>query len=331
MEKDSLPTLPHVGVPSLDRLHVSVEAPNPPTADELIERLYEKLRAAGARRKRPKGESIQFGDDVVCDLVVVVDGEVVSGGVKRLTTLEMRDYPMFPGLVEAVVGSGFQTHYRLEITLPVEYPVERLAGQLSEIHLLVHEVYQVEQPEMDDPEALRAAGLGDNLSSAMAFVAEEIDQEQGEELLVRATQAVLKEFGKRVLIEVDEELIDQELLRVWQESYDEVLEQIGFDDDLIEQAWSEYVNDSNLRQDAELRIKTDAGLRALIAREELIPDPADMERLLEGAASAAGLEIEAARAKARSLTHFSSDLVRSASHLSAVRYLMSQATIEVED
>lgn len=331
MSQETSLTLPRVSVPSLDRLEVRVDSPVPPSADELIERLYERLRSSAVRRKRNADESVQSGDDVVCDLVVTVDGDIVAGGVKRRTTLEMRDYPMLAGLVEAVVGTSPHTQTRFKTVLPQRYPVKSLAGREAEIFVSVHEVYQVEQPAMEDSAALRAAGLGDSLAEAMRSVAEEIDQEQGEELLTRATQAVLAEFGRRVRADIDDELIDSELLRVWEENHEEVLQHAGFDDEFIEDAWLDYVNDPGLRSEAELRLKTDAGLRALVEQEELVPDPEDMENLLEGTASTLGLDIATARTKFRGEYDSTSDLVRSAAHLQAVGFLMARASVLVDE
>lgn len=329
MSQESLYTLPKVTVPSLDRLEVRVESPRPPSADELIERLYERLRSTALRRERGASEPIGLGDDVVCDLVVTVDGEVVPGGIRAQTTLEMRDYPLLPGLVEGLLGMRKGERKRLTVTLPQSYPVVLLAGREAELFVAVHRVQDVSQPSMEDPVALNASGLGGNLSEAMRLLTAEIDEEQGADLLVRATKAVLAEFGRRVRAEIEEELIDSELLRVWEEGYESALWETGFDEKAIDEAWLGYVNDPKLRDEVELRLKTDAGLKALVEREELLPNPKDMESLLEGAASALGLDVETARRTLHQEDDITTDLVRSATHLQAVEFLMARAVFHV--
>ena len=308
-----------------------MESPPLPSPEELIERLYERLRASAPRREKGEGERIELGDDVLCDLVVTVNGNLMPGGIRAKTTLEMREYPLFPGLVEALVGKPTVSTQRVKLSLPDNYPAPAYAGREAELLLTIHQVFQVDQPEMDDPSALKAAGLGESVGQAMQILADEIDEEQGEELLLRATQEVLSEFGRRVKTKLSEELIDSELLRVWEENYEEVLLRTGFDDEDIDEAWHDYAEDPALREETQIRLKTEAGLRAVIEREQFAPDLQDAEHLLESAAQAIGLSREAAKEVIREQSELSRNLVESALRLRAVEYVMARAQTRVID
>ena len=323
--------LPLAKVPSLLGLEVTIDSPAPPTADDLIERLYDRLRSAAPRRERADDESVEMGDDVICDLVVRVDGNLVPGGIKGRASLEMLEYPLLPGLVEAIVGSSKGSELKVVITLPDAYPARDYAGREAEVVVNIHHVYQVDQPAMEDPNALRAAGLGESLGQAMGVLASEIDEEQGEELLLRATQEVLAEFGRRVKVEISDELIDTELLRVWEEHYEDVLVRCGFDDQEIDDAWLDYVEDSSLREETEIRLKTDAGLRAVVEQEQFAPDLQDAKVLLESAAHTLGLSREKASRVLQDRSELSGELVKSALHLRAVEYVMARAQTRIID
>lgn len=324
-------TLPRVAVPPLHGLRVTLQSPSPPSPDDLIERLYERLRANAARRFRTEEEQVAMGDDVICDLVVTVGGKPVPGGIRARVELEMRDYPLLPGLVEAVVGMSPLTQETLSVTLPAHYPAPGCAGKVAQVYLYIHEAYQVYQPEMDDPAALAAAGLGDCLSDAMAHLAREIDEEQGEQLLIQATQAALSEFGKLVKAPISEELIDSELLRVWEDSFEEVLVQSGFEEEQIEEAWHSFVEDPKLREECLIRIKTDAGLRALIDAQQLAPDIEEIDRLLESTAAALGVTRETAGRVVRDKPKLSKKLVDSSTHLRAVEFVIAHTHFTVLD
>lgn len=331
MSEDPVLVLPSVRVPSLAGLRVTVQGPAPPTPDELIERLYERLRESAPRRLRSDSEPAQLGDDVVCDLVVTVDGNLVPGGVRPRTTLELRDYALLPGLVDAVIGLTPSSRRNVELDLPKEYPAKEYAGRRADVFLALHEVYEVQQPEMDDPEALKRAGLGGSIQDAMRVVAQEIDEEQGEQLLITATQAVLTEFGGRVKVDLPDELIDSELLRVWEESYEETLLRSGFDDEQIDNAWFDYADDPVLRDEAILRLKTDAGLRAVAEEQQLLPDLERIERLLESTAETVGVERAVVSQVVQEREDLSKLVINSSVHLRAVEYVMAQAQVEVLD
>ena len=312
-------------------LEVTVVSPSAPTADELIEQLYEKLRASAPRRERGIDEVLGWGDDVVCDLAVTVDGHLIPGGVRAWTTLELREYPLLPGLVEALVDSHPQTEVQTTITLPADYPAEQFAGRKAELFLFVHQAFEIAQPDMEDEAALERAGLGSNINDAMQTLADELDQEKGQQLLLQATQAVLAEFGRRIRVDISEELIDSELQRVWEESFEDALARMGFEDGQVDDAWYDYAEDPALREEVATRLKTDAGLRAVAEQEEFAPDLEDIDEFLADTADAVGVSRESASQWIREQEELSRTVINSSIHRQAIEYVMARAKINVLD
>ena len=324
-------TLPRASVPSLHDLEVTVVSPSAPTADELIEQLYERLRASAPRRERGKGEVLELGDDVICDLAVTVDGHLIPGGVRAWTNLELREYPLLPGLVEALIGSSPQTEVQTRITLPADYPAEQFAGREAELSVFVHQAFEIAQPDMEDAAALGKAGLGSGINEAMQILADELDEEKGQQLLLKATQEVLAEFGRRVRVEISEGLIDSELQRVWEESFEDALARMGFEDGQIDDAWYDYAEDPALREEVATRLKTDAGLRAVAEQEEFAPDLKDIDEFLAGTAEAVGVSRESASQWIREQEELSRTVINSSIHRQAIEYVMARAKINVLD
>lgn len=322
--------LPRAAVPPLGKLEVEVVSPVPPTADDLIERLYERLRGDAPRRERGPDESIGPGDEVVCDLIITVAGQLIPGGVRPRVSLEMREYPALPGLVEALVGARPHSRKQFQLTLPTDSVVETLAGKCADLQVVIHQVYEVDQPDLEDPKALNYSGLGSTPEQAMEILAQEIDEEQGEELMLAATEAVLAELGRRVRIEISDELVDSELERVFEQSQGELLREVGFAENLIEQSKQEYLLDASLREEARLRLKTEAALRAIIEQHRFAPTPEDVDRLLEAAAATLGISRQAARkALLEEDSELARSVIKSAIHLAAVEFVMSRASFKI--
>lgn len=322
-------SLPSIPPPSLHDLQAEVEAPVPPTAEELIEALHQALRATSPRRKRAAGEPIQPGDEVECDLIALAGGRLVPGGLHRRALLEMRAFQHLPGLLELFLGLTPGQARTGELTLPPDYPVPEFASSQVTVFLQVHQVAEVAPRALDDADALRQAGLGDTVEEAMQSLSERLDQEQGEELLILATQAVLASLADRVEIDLDPQLIDEELQRVWNHSSGELLQQLDLPADLIELAQNDFVSQPDLRWQAEQRLKIGLALAALVAEHGLTPEPEIMEELLLAASQQLRLTPQQAREALRQEPEQAQLSASTALYLRAVEYVMSHAQVTV--
>ena len=321
--------LPRIELPSLEGLKVQVAGPRLPTADELIERLHQKLRAEAPHRERKPGEAICLGDEVECDIVTVADGRVVSGGVRHGARLEMREFVHLPGFVEELLKIPTFTAGTFELTLPDDYPAADLAGRTATFYVEVRRVFEVAQPELDDSAALQAAGLGEDIDKAMEAIAAEIDEEQGRELLVLASQTVLDAVADRVTEEVPAAAVDEELRQLWQQTEALVLQGRDFSKELVEQSLNRFLDDPELRAQAEHRIKVGLVLGALISEQNLAPSPEVVRDLLETAAEGVGVSTEEAREAVARDPVQAQTVAFSGLYQPAVEYLMSRAEVEV--
>lgn len=323
--------LPTVDAPSLDDLRVEVMAPAPPSADELIERLHRRLREKASRREREAGEPIAAGDEVECDLITLVDGQVVPGGVMGSARLEVREFLHLPGLLEELLSMTTFSARTFELTLPADYPVPSVAGRTATVFVEARRVFQVEPVLLDDVTSLQAAGLGDSLDEAMETVAAEIDAEQGEELLVLATQTVLDALARRVEEQVPAAAIDEELRQSWLRGEGAVLSTKSLPPELIRHAEARFIEHPTHRAEAEQRIKVGLALGALVEKEGLAPSAETMTMLLETAAEQSQITVEQAKAALKGEPAYALQAGNTALYLNAVEFVMSRARVEVLD
>ena len=321
--------LPKISCPSLEDLRVEVTAPTPPTADELIERLHQRLRAGASRRERKPGESVELGDEIQCDILTVVDARVVPGGVQHGVRLELREFLHLPGFVEQVLSMTCFSAKSFELTLPAHYPAQDLAGKQASFFVELQRAYEIEQVELDDPMALRAAGLGEDIEQAMESLAAHIDEEQGEELLIAATQVVLDALSDRVSEEIPQAAIEEELRQIWQHSGALVLQKQAFSEHILTQAEQDFLQDPSLREQARRRIATGLALGAIVGSHNLAPSEEIMKLLLSSAAEQVGVSEEQAVLSLRQEPLGLQSAAHAALYQTAVEFVMSRTQVVV--
>ena len=182
---------------------------------------------------------------------------------------------------------------------------------------------------MEDPEALAGAGLGEDIEQAMETVAKEIDEEQGQQLLIQAAQAVLDAVADRVEESVPEAAVDEELRQTWQRSDAPVLDGRRFSEDLVEQALNDFLDDPSLRAQAAHRIKVGLVLGALVREHNLGPSEEIMTELLREAASGVGVSYDQAKESLAEDPLQAQKAAYTALYQTAVEHLMAGAQVEV--
>ena len=286
--------LPKVAPPSLEGLEVTLQSPVI-TADDLMEALHARLREFSVKRERTPGELIAPGDDVTFDILTIVDGRTIPGGTSREATFEVRDFLHLPGFIDHIIGMETFTAKTCEIVLPDDYPVEGLAGKTATYYLENRRAVEVEMPELDDAALLEKAGLGTNLEEAMEILAEVLDAELGQQLLIQASQTALATLATRVEAEIPEAAVEEELRQLWNKSDALVFEGKPFSEDFVQAAFADFLQDPSRRAEVEERIKIGLALGALVESEGIAPSEELLEDLLSTISEQLQMSVEEAK------------------------------------
>lgn len=321
--------LPKVDPPSLEGLQVQVLDPPFPDGEELVERLYERLRETAPRRERKSGEALVLGDEVECDILTLVGGRLVPGGIRTGVRLDLQEFLDFPGLLEGFLSMTAFSAKTIELTLSSDYPLEELRGRPASMYLEVRRACEVDPVDLEDPVALQRAGLGENLEQAIAAVSAEFDEVQGDLMLAYATSAVLEAVASRVEAEVPAAAVDEELRLAWYEREGAFLEARPFPKELVEDSQRAYLSDPHARHDAQERIKIGLALAAIVEREKLAPEEETMDMLIATAAAAARVTPEQAKASLKADPQQARQAASTALYLRAVEWVMSQVKFDV--
>ena len=255
-----------------------------PAADpEVVEAQIEEMRDRFARLE-VVDRAAQEGDFVVIDFVGTIDGEPFSGGEGRDQLVNIGDGRMIPGFEEGLVGVSAGESATITAFFPEDYSAKHVAGKTAEFAVDVKEVKHKDLPALDDGFASDAAGYDtlDELRESIADELKEHDVKQADnEFRAAALDAVVAE----ATVDVPEALVTaraQELLdRMMHSLSHQGISKAHYlqisgksEEELIEES----------KPDAEIALRREAVLAAIIEAEQIEPTEQQLLDALEGAA-----------------------------------------------
>ncbi len=261
-----------------------------PSADQLIALLHHRLRALAPRIPKAPGQRLQPGEEVECIFLPVHKGRFLIGSLFHQPAFVLEPVAALPGLFEALLEMEGHGDYEFRLQLGADYPIPELANQELEVLVRLGPACQVLVPELDDPQALQAAGLGSDLDQAMQTLAQQFEEELAQELLAEMSQQVLERLTEEIDLEVPASVLDEELCADFQRRILPLLLQLGLDDSEIESARQDYLQQADERLQAEFRVRSAIALQAVQKKYQIPIDPQILSRLEEQMAEGLGLD-----------------------------------------
>lgn len=247
--------------------------------DEEIENLRERFAHLHAV-ERPA----EMGDFLTIDFEGTVDGEPFPGGEGRDQLVELGSGNLIPGFEEGLVGAVAGEERAVTATFPEEYGAKHVAGKDAEFAITVKDVKHKHLPDLDDDFASDSAGFDtlDELRQNITDRMLELDQENVEsEFRAAALDAVVGE----ATVDVPEPLVESRA----GELVTRMIHALGHQGITKEhylkisgKTESELIEDA--KPEAELALRREAVLAAIIKAENLEPSDQQMLDALEGAA-----------------------------------------------
>lgn len=304
--------LPDVAAPDLSGLVVTVPAPAPITADQVLERLNERLREGASRRDRAANEGLAPGDDVQLTVIGYANQRIVPSTLRVAQWSELRPIPTVPGFFERLVEVG-AVGKRLQLNLA------QSSGLSTRFLVSVLAARAVEPLDPDDAAVLRKVGLGSSINEAVTLIIQELEDELVLKLQLTAQRLVLEALAARTKVRLSRSVIDAELALRWR-TLEASLEPLQFDTAERVELMSSLLDDPALRAEAEQRLTIALALRAIAKTGKGAPTADAASKFAQQAAATAGAPAFEAPELLRQ-----ADFV--AHHFALVDHVMRQATV----
>ena len=266
--------------------YLGVEAPlrEAEAAPERLDAELEALRERLARLETVERPS-ETGDFVVIDYLgrLTGEGEPFAGGEARDQLLELGSGRLIPGFEEALVGASAGDVREVPLTFPADYPNEQLAGREASFEVTVKEVKAKELPALDDDLALDSGF--DDLEQLKADISEHLLAADAETAQAEFRQAALDAVVEGAELDLTPELIDARAKEMWERMLHSLSHRgITREGYLRLSGNREEEVLAELRPEAELALRREAVITAVVAAEGISPSDEDVLEVLTPAA-----------------------------------------------
>ncbi len=278
------------------------------SADEVQTEL-DRLRESLASLETVERDAVD-GDFVVMDFVGRVDGEEFAGGDARGHVAELGAGRLIPGFEEQLRGVTAGEQREVKVTFPDDYQAEHLAGKDAVFAVDVKEVKEKRLPELDDDFAVEAGGY-DSLDELRAEIEERIKEAEERAIEGEFREAAVDAVVAGSKIEIPHELVHSKAHEMWHRTARRLAAQ-GVDPqrylELAGKTEEELAVESE--SDAELALKREAVLAAIVDAEGIEVSDDELNEALRAAAPPDASEKQLKRALKRARSQGADDALR---------------------
>jgi trigger factor len=288
---------------------VEVGRREPAVDPDEVQAELERVRESLASLETVDREA-RTGDFVVLDFAGRVDGEAFEGGDARGHVVELGAGRLLPGFEEQLDSVRAGDSREISVTFPDDYPVEQLAGRPAVFAVDAKEVKEKRLPELDDDFAVEAGGY-DSLDELRAEIEQRVGEAEERAIEGEFREAAVDAVVAQARIDVPHELVHAKAHDMWHRTARRLSAQ-GIDPsrylELSGKTEEELVTESE--SDAELALKREAVLSAIVAAEGLEVTDEEVTAALSEAAGPDASEKQVKRALKRARSQGADDALR---------------------
>ena len=270
---------------------VEIEKVSSEVTDEDVEAEL-KLKAEQNGRMVNVERAAQDGDTVIFDYEGWSEGVQFEGGTAERQPLKLGSGMFIPGFEEQLVGVAPGESKDVTVTFPEQYHSEDLAGKEAVFKCTVHEVKEMEIPEIDD-EFVKDISEFDNLEALKADIRRGLELSAVSKADNDMKNSVIEKVYEANEFEVPEVMVAGEVENTLKDM-DRQLQAQGMNLEMYCQYMGEDMNTfaEGLKDEAFKKVKTRMIIRAVAEQENLTASPEDIDAEIESMAKQYGLEAD---------------------------------------
>lgn len=264
----------------LEAVQLPTEADDEDVANELTNMLDRNSRLVTVEDR-----AAEMGDTAEIDFEGFVDGVAFDGGKGENYPLELGSGSFIPGFEEQVAGHKTEEAFDVNVTFPEEYQAENLAGKAAVFKVKIHEIKTKEVPALDD-EFAKDVSEFDTLAEFKDDLKQKIIDRNMAQSEAKFRQALLGQLCDQIDIELPEAMVNAQIDSLMN-NYAARLEQQGISLEMYLQYMQMDMDKlrSDLKEPAEMQIKQQLALDAVVAAEGITVSDEDVDEEIKKAAA----------------------------------------------
>ncbi|EHV5289168.1 trigger factor [Staphylococcus pseudintermedius] len=262
------------------------------TEDEFNKAVEQRLDAMTDMVIKEDGQ-VEEGDTVNLDFDGYVDGEQFEGGQAEGYDLEIGSGMFIPGFEEQLVGLKVGEEKEVEVTFPEEYHAEELAGKPAVFKTKINEIKAKEVPELDDELASELDSNANNVEEFKANLRQQLEEQKKTDAENAQKEEAITLATDNATIDIPEAMVRTEQDRMMSE-FAQRIQQQGLDLNTYFQISGQSEDDlrEQMKEDAELRVKTNLTLAAIADAENIEVTDEDVDKELETMSEQFNISVE---------------------------------------
>ncbi|MEJ8776328.1 trigger factor [Pseudogracilibacillus sp. ICA-222130] len=269
---------------------LEVEVEEVEVTDEDVQNELEALQESHAELVVKEEGTVEEGDTAVIDFEGFLGDEPFEGGKGENHPLEIGSGQFIPGFEEELIGKG-AGETEVNVTFPEDYHAEELAGKEATFKVTIHEIKEKEVPALDDEFAKDVDEEVESLEALKEKQREELLKEREQAAENKKREQLIEKVTENAEIDIPEAMVQTELDQMLRE-FEQRLQMQGMNLENYFQfsGQTEEQLKEQMSNDAQLRVKTNLVLEAVLEAENIEVEEADIEAELENMASMYNLD-----------------------------------------
>ncbi|KKB35118.1 trigger factor [Bacillus thermotolerans] len=288
---------------------LEVEKMDTEVTDEDVQEELTSLQKGHAELVVKEDGKVEDGDTVVLDFEGSVNGEVFEGGTAENYSLVVGSNTFIPGFEEQLIGMETGEEKDVEVTFPEEYHAEELAGKPAVFKVKINEIKYQELPELNDEFAKETDEEAETLDELKEKIRTRLEERRQSEAEQTLRDSLVEKAAENAEIDIPEVMVENEIDRMLQEFTQNLAAQ-GMNLDLYYQFSGQSEADlrSQMKENAETRVRTSLTLEAIADTENLEATDEDLEEELSKMSEQFNLPVEDIKKALGNLDGMKSDL-----------------------
>jgi trigger factor len=274
----TVPILTPVELADYTTLHFERE--DAEVTSEEVDKELESLRTRQVSYEEVE-RAAEYGDRVTVDLKLTSDEQKISDLKDNPFELTNERVGLFTGMDEQVVGMQVGESKNFTTTIPEDYSNEKLAGKQGDYAITVHKIEIKHLPELNDDFARTVSdGQFETFEDLTKGLSDNILENKKRSIRDALREKALSAVIEQSTFTVHSALIDDEVEQMYHQLGHMLEDQhLSMDQYLLMMKKSEEEYKTEIRPDAEKRVKRELVLDGIARREQISVSPEELEAL----------------------------------------------------